>query len=269
MAECDSVSDWQVWALRLGTAQRRAQDNFLTPGDRTGAMELDFTMWVIRSDDKVIVVDTGFTTEAGARRGRVLDRRPADAVGELGIAAADVTTVVLTHLHYDHAGNVVDFPNAEVIVQAKELCYVTGASMRHPGLNHFFDVEDVVDVVRRVHHGDVRVVDGDVKLHDGLQLCLVGGHTSGLQVVRVRTTRGWVVIASDAVHYYDNFTERNPFPALVDLPRMLDGFELLAELADSVDHIIPGHDPLVFDHYRTPGLPDHIAALHVPPRLRQ
>jgi glyoxylase-like metal-dependent hydrolase (beta-lactamase superfamily II) len=260
--------EWQAWALRLGSVQRRAQDNFLNPGERTGEMRLDFTMWVLRRGDRTIVVDTGFDAAAGARRGRVLDRRPADAVALLGIDATEVSTVVLTHLHYDHAGNLGDFPNAEIIVQARELAYVTGASMRHPTLNHFFEVDDVLDVVRRVHGGSVRIIDGDLRLADDLQLYLIGGHTTGLQVVRARTGRGWVVIASDAVHYYENFAERNPFPAIVDLPDMLDGYDRLVELADGLDHIIPGHDPLVFDRYPAPDGSEDAVALHLPPLQR-
>jgi glyoxylase-like metal-dependent hydrolase (beta-lactamase superfamily II) len=263
------VSDadaWQAWALRLGSVQRRAQDNFLNPGERIGEMRLDFTMWVLRRGDRIIVVDTGFDAAAGARRGRVLDRRPAEAVALLGIDAAEVSTVVVTHLHYDHAGNLGDYPKAEIIVQAKELAYVTGAPMRHPTLNHFFEVDDMLDVVRRVHAGGVRVIDGDLRLDDDLHLCLIGGHTAGLQVVRARTARGWVVIASDAVHYYDNFAERNPFPAIVDLPDMLDGYDRLLELSDGLDHIIPGHDPLVFDRYPIHCGSEHVVALHLPPR---
>ncbi|HKH51481.1 MAG TPA: N-acyl homoserine lactonase family protein [Mycobacterium sp.] len=259
------MPDWEVWAVRLGSVDRRAQDNFLTPGERTGTMRLDFTMWIARQGDHVVVIDTGFAAAAGARRGRVLEMRPAEAVRLLGIEPEDVATVIITHLHYDHAGNLGDFPNATVVLQAQEMAYVTGARMCHPALNHFFEVDDVVDMVRRIHAGSVRVIDGDAALFDGLQVCLIGGHTQGLQVVRIRTQRGWVVLASDAVHYYENFDERNPFPAILDLGQMLDGYDRLADLSETTDHIIPGHDPLVFERYRDGVSPDGLAALHHSP----
>ena len=255
------MPDWEVWAIRLGSVDRRAQDNFLTPGKRSGTMRLDFTMWIARQGDHVVVIDTGFAEAAGARRGRVLDLRPADAARLLGIDPDDVATVVITHLHYDHAGNVADFPNATVVVQAQEMAYVTGPRMCHPALNHFFEVDDIVDMVRRIHSGPVRVIDGDATLFDGFEVYLIGGHTQGLQVVRIRTRRGWVVLASDAVHYYANFHERNPFPAILDLGQMLDGYDRLVDLAESVDHIIPGHDPLVFERYRDRASPDGLVAL--------
>jgi len=263
-----SAPEWEVWALRLGSVERPARDNFLRAGDRSGSMRLDFVIWVARRGDRVVVVDTGFSEFSAGKRGRTLDRRPADAIRSLGVAPDDVGHVVLTHLHYDHAGNVGDFPQAEIVVQASELQYATGRPMTHASLSHFFEVEDIVDIVRRVHAGAMRVIDGDVELSPGLELYLVGGHTQGLQVVRVFTARGWVVLASDAVHYFENFTERNPFPAVLDLGRMLDGYDRLAVLADGPGHLVPGHDPDVFVRYADPAgaLPDWAVPLHRGPR---
>ncbi|MFV2214211.1 N-acyl homoserine lactonase family protein [Actinomadura sp. LOL_016] len=267
MGERSTLPAWEVYALRLGSVDRPAQDNFLMPCARTGAMRLDFTMWLARRGDRAVVIDTGFSEPAGTRRGRRLDLRPAEAVRRAGTEPAKVDHVVLTHLHYDHAGNIGDFPGARVAVQADELAFTTGKPMTHPALNHFYEPEDVADVVRRVHAGDVRVVEGDVELAPGLELHLIGGHTRGLQVVRVHTGRGWVVLASDALHYYANFQERNPFPAILDLGRLLDGYERLGELASGPDHIVPGHDPEVFDRYADPraGLPEGVVALHEAP----
>ncbi|GAA2409698.1 N-acyl homoserine lactonase family protein [Actinomadura vinacea] len=267
MAERSEPPAWEVWALRLGTADRPARDNFLMPCARSGLMRLDFTMWVVRDGDRAVVVDTGFSERAGERRGRRLDRRPAEAVRRLGIDPGRVDEVVLTHLHFDHAGNLGDFPQARVAVQARELEYTTGKAMTRPALNHFFEADDVVEVVRRVHDGGVRVVEGDVELAPGLELRLIGGHTKGLQVVRVHTARGWVVLASDALHYYANFHERNPFPAILDLGVMLDGYDRIGRLAASADHIVPGHDPAVFERYAGPDddLPDGVVALHRAP----
>jgi len=262
---------WQVWGVRVATAERPARDNFLSPGERCGSMGIDFVVFVLTpgdaSDGDVVVVDTGFSREAGERRGRVLELTAGEAVRAIGREPEEVGTVVLSHLHYDHAGNVADFPNAQLVVQRAELEYTTGAAMRHHRLNHFFEVEDVVRVVRRLYDGGVTVVDGDRELRPGLEVRLIAGHTRGTQVVRVRTERGWLVLACDGIHYYDNFTERNPFPAMVDVEQVLDGYERIESLASSAQHIVPGHDPQLFERYERE--PDEqgrvIAALHRPP----
>ena len=90
---------------------------------------------------------------------------------------------------------------------------------------------------------------GDAEIAPGGTVHCIGGHTLGIQCVRVRTARGWVVLASDASHMYDNFQDMAPYPIVSDVRTMLDGFERLKALAESPSHIIPGHDPLVMARY--------------------
>src|SRR5690606_5492298 len=177
----------------------------------------------------------------------------------------DVRDVVLTHLHYDHAGRTDEFPDARIWVQKKELEYVLGPDMGHPSLNHFFDVDDLKRILDRIFASSVAAIDGTHTLVPGVELHLIGGHTRGLQIVRVFTERGWIVLASDALHYYANHERRDPFPSIVDLPQMLDGYLRIEALADSLDHIIPGHDPLVMKRYADDALPAGVVALHRTP----
>jgi glyoxylase-like metal-dependent hydrolase (beta-lactamase superfamily II) len=214
--------------------------------------DLDYFVWVARRADEVFLIDTGFGTDAAVQRGRTLLRRPAEAVRLLGIDAAEIRHVILTHLHYDHAGTLSDFPSAQFHVQDSEAAYATGRCMCHDFLRAPYDVEDVVSFIRHVYADRVKFHDSDVVLADGLSLHRVGGHTAGLQMVRVWTKRGWVVLASDAAHLYDNFQSRKAFPAVFHLGELLEGYDVMERLADSEDHIIPGHDPLVMRIYPAP-----------------
>ena len=74
----------------------------------------------------------------------------------------------------------------------------------------------------------------------------------GLQMVRVHTRRGWVVIASDAAHYYANMDRNLPYPITYNVAEALEAYQRARVLADSKDHIIPGHDPLVLKKYPAP-----------------
>jgi len=85
--------------------------------------------------------------------------------------------------------------------------------------------------------------------------------------VRVWTRRGWVVIASDATHLYANIGQGSPFPIVYNVADMIEGYRIVRELADSEDHIVPGHDPLVMSRYPAPsaGLKDIVVRLDVAP----
>lgn len=237
---------YQVFALRYATSgPRRRGENFIAADLHDAPMPMDYYVWAIRNEARTIVVDTGFTPEAARKRGRRHLVDPAVLLAEIGIAAEDVADVVLTHLHYDHAGNLAHFPKARFHLQDTEMAYATGRPMCHACLAQPFDVEDVVEVVRHVYGGRVRFHDGTAEIAPGVSLHRVGGHTGGLQVVRVRTARGWLVLASDAFHYNENRLSRRPFPLVFHVGEMLEGFRLCEELADGEDLIIPGHDPAV------------------------
>ncbi len=138
--------------------------------------------------------------------------------------------------------------------------------MCHKVLRHAYGVEDVVELVRKVYADRVVFHDGDADVAPGVKLMLIGGHTRGLQSVKVHTARGWVVLASDASHYYENMGTGRPFPIVYNMADMLDGHRRLYAEVESEQHVVPGHDPLVLQRY--PRLPNDdvgIACLHLAP----
>jgi glyoxylase-like metal-dependent hydrolase (beta-lactamase superfamily II) len=152
-------------------------------------------------------------------------------------------------MHYDHAGNIPLFGNARFHIQDAEMNFVTGRSMCHGPMRQAFEPEHVSHMVHRIFDGRVQFHDGAAELAAGLTLHKVGGHTKGLQVVRVKTRRGWVVLASDAAHLYANLERNHPFPIVVDIDDYFEAFTTIRRLASSDAHIVPGHDPLVLARY--------------------
>ncbi len=258
---------YEVLALRYAHAPERTQgSNLIFPDDHAASMPLDYFVWVIRGSDATILVDTGFDTASAARRARPLLRSPIAALEAVGIRAAEVEDIVLTHLHADHAGHWNEFPRARFHVQDAEMAFCTGRCMCHEPLRKAFDVEHVTLAVRHVFDDRVTFHDGEAEIAPGVTLHLVGGHTGGLQVVRVPTARGALVLASDATHFWHNIRKRTPFVLVHDLERMMEGWRLCESLADGPDHIIPGHDPEVTRRFpKLTGDPDTVE-LHRPPR---
>lgn len=247
MERADEV--YEVFAIKYGRHERRSPDNFIGGDPHDVPMPLDYFVWVVRGPSRVYVVDTGFDEPMAARRGRTITTPLRDGLAALGIAADEVEDVIITHMHYDHAGNRALFPKARYHVQDREMAYCTGRCMCHPTLNQPFDADDVAAMVHRVFAGRVQFHDGDSEIGRGLSVHRVGGHTDGLQVVRVRTGAGWLVLASDASHFYANFERSRPFPVVLDVGAMLEGYRRLHALADAPELIVPGHDPAVFDRF--------------------
>ena len=133
------------------------------------------------------------------------------------------------------------------------MAHVTGRHMGHALLRRPYELDDVTAMVRLVFERRVAFHNGDEEIAPGVSLHHIGGHTPGLQSVRVHTARGWVVLASDASHYYEHFETYRVFPTTFDLGDVMKGYETLRRLADSTKHIIPGHDPLVMQRYPSPG----------------
>src|ERR1700687_4622810 len=296
---------YEIYAIRYATMSPRTPHlNFLLPDPHeTSSQDLDYFVWLIRGGGRDILVDTGFNAaEAKLRsrkltlnpveglarfgvrgaardilgdtgfnaaeaklRSRKLTLNPVEALARFGVRADDIRDVVVTHLHYDHAGNLDLFPNARFHLQDREMSYATGRCMCHGLLRHPFSVEHVTLMVRHVFSERVTFHSGDGEVAPGVTLHRVGGHSDGLQVVRVDTARGPVVLASDASHYYANMHRRSPFPILYNLGDMFEGWDIVKRLAGHPDRVIPGHDPIVTEIYPRASDKVDAFALHLVP----
>jgi glyoxylase-like metal-dependent hydrolase (beta-lactamase superfamily II) len=268
MANREQLPDYEIYAVRYATRPARRSEHFVGGDPHDGDMPMDYFTWLIKAGNgRHFVIDTGFTADMARQRRRTYLRCPVASMKALGVAADSVTDVVLTHLHYDHVGNFTRFPSARFHLQEQELQFATGRYMKYPIFAHGFEVEEIVGVVRLNYAGRVHLHAGTVELAPGLTLHPAPGHTGGLQIVRVHTARGWVVLASDSMHFFENMTTDRPFTVGFHLGQMVDAFRTVEALASSPDHIIPGHDPMVMQLYRppTPELEEVCVRLDVAP----
>src|SRR5262249_55489995 len=161
----------------------------------------------------------------GTRRGRRWIQSPEQGLQRLGVGPGDVDDVIVTHFHYDHTGNHALFPRASFHIQDSEMRFYTGRTARNPAFLRSLTIDDVVAFVRYNYDGRVQFVDGEREIAPGVRVHWVGGHTAGMQIVSVQTSRGRAVLASDASHYYANLEENRPFATLHDLPNMYAAFQ--------------------------------------------
>jgi glyoxylase-like metal-dependent hydrolase (beta-lactamase superfamily II) len=265
------LAEYEIYAIRYGGHEARTRaTTFLSidPHD-TAPMPIYYYVWVIRGGGRIFMVDAGMDKEEAERRGRTLDRLPREGLALLDVDADRLEEVIVTHLHYDHAGTLGHYPKARFHLHETEMAYTTGRCMTYDHLREPYSCEHVVQMVRHVFSGRVVFHDRDREIADGISVHHIGGHAKGIMAVRVATARGPVVLASDATHFYENVERYRPFIIVHDVEAVLRGYDRLRDLAGGrLDRIIPGHDPLVMARYPAPDprLDGIVARLDVEPR---
>ncbi|MCB9506165.1 MAG: MBL fold metallo-hydrolase [Myxococcales bacterium] len=157
--------------------------------------------------DRRVLIDTGIGRAWSAKEadiyGVALDEPPlTEKLRTLGIEPTAITDVILTHLHFDHAGGaIVDtvegprptFPGATHWVQRENWVWAHGPSVRDAGSYRRRDFARLGDAV------DLRLVDGHAAPFDGVELIVTRGHTPGMQLVKVRTAAQTVLYTADLI----------------------------------------------------------------------
>jgi glyoxylase-like metal-dependent hydrolase (beta-lactamase superfamily II) len=219
-----------------------------------------YYVWLARSARHTVLVDAGMTAEVAAHLdGMSYRASPVEMLRDLGVAPGDVDLTILTHLHYDHTGVVGELPATRFVVQQSEWDYWHGPWAKRIEREAWLRPDRDLDALLTASTEDrVTFVDGDREVLPGLSAHHVGGHTAGMQVVRVRTASGPVVVASDASHFYENLEDDRPAPLLHEMPAVYAAFDRIRELAGPDGLFLPGHDPELMSRHpqRIDGAPD-------------
>jgi glyoxylase-like metal-dependent hydrolase (beta-lactamase superfamily II) len=258
----------EIYAIRYAHHARRSSVNFIGGDPHETDQPLDFFVWAIIGPSGAIIVDTGFDAAMAARRDRQVLKPVREGLQALGLEPDRIDNVIVSHLHYDHCGNHDLFPRARYHLQDCEMAYATGRCMCHLTLRAPFEADDVVAMVRKVFDGRVTFHEGTEELVPGVSVHLIGGHSKGLQSVRVKTRIGHVVLAADATHLYAHIDSGRVFPLVYNVGDVVEGYATLKKLASAPQYVVPGHDPAVLGRYPAakPGLEDWIVRLDVEPK---
>ena len=247
---------YEIYAIRYATLPDFSVAEVVEGADPARKMDIAMLVWLVRGDGRNILVDSGFYHDYFFKEWHVNDYvKPSEAVKALGLKAEDITDVVITHMHWDHADGVSLFPNARVWIQKDELQYYAGEAWQgqdketHGGI----DPDDVVTLVHLNTMGRVSLVNGDAQeILPGITCYTGGRHTYASQFVGVHTKDGTVVLASDNLYLYENLNKHVPIAATLDRASNLRAQDRMRQLAAKPDLIIPGHDPAELTRFPNP-----------------
>jgi glyoxylase-like metal-dependent hydrolase (beta-lactamase superfamily II) len=247
----------RVAAVRYGTRVCRRSEAFFRydrygESDGDADFRLDYFFWIILSGSEVILMDTGFDDVVGVRRGRTVVVPALEGLRRAGVEPEQVSKILLSHMHYDHTGNLKAFPHAEIIVQKRELDFWKSPYCSKTHFVHEMEPVDLELIFEAERSGRLYTVDGDATVAPGIAVKLMVGHTVGLQMVVVERAAGPVILAADSVHHYEEMEKERPFSVFSDLVGMYRNFDTIrAMLADRPGTLVPGHDPEVTRRFPT------------------
>ncbi|GAA2000576.1 N-acyl homoserine lactonase family protein [Microbacterium ulmi] len=236
----------------FATTRRDVYLHYDLYGEPDGPIELAYYVWIARNGARTVVIDTGFRPSVGRARGRTPLQDPVEACERVGVRAATVRDVVLTHAHFDHAGCLDAFPDATVHMTAREHEFWRGGLRSRILLGGAVEDADLAALDRARSEGRIAVFADRSRPWPGIELVRVGGHTPGQCIALVETLEGTVLIASDAAHLDEEIDRDMPFWLVADLPEMYEGLRLIRDLRASgrVAHVLTGHDPAVLARLR-------------------
>ena len=246
---------YEVYALSYGVYKDFPVSGLINGADKSRKLDLALMVWLLKGPNgRNILVDTGFYrlkfTKAEALKDMI---KVSDAVAKTGLKPEEITDVVISHMHWDHAGSMDQFPKARVWIQKDEFGYYTGAAWQQGGKSSGIDPEDVMSIVKRNTEHLVSLVDGDQEIIPGISVYAGGRHTFASQYASVNTRSGTVVIASDNMYLYENLEKHVPIAQTFDAESNLKAQDRMKQIASRPELIVPGHDPQVFVKFPKPG----------------
>jgi len=241
---------YEIYAIRYATVKDFAVSGLVAGADPSRKMDIAMMVWLIKGGGRNILFDSGFYREKFLTQWKPVDfAKPSDAVARAGVKPDQITDVIISHIHWDHADGADLFPKAKIWIQKDELEYYADLAAKG-GRRNAADPDDLAMLQKLNAEGRVALVNGDAQeILPGITCYTGGKHTYASQFLGVTTAAGIVVLASDNAYLYENLEKHLPIAQTLDAASNLRAQDRMKELAANSKLIIPGHDPAVMKNF--------------------
>lgn len=250
-AAAQSKPVYEIYAIRYATIPDFAVNQLVAGAEPGRKLDIAMLVWLVKGNNHTILVDAGFYREQFFKQWHVANfEKPSDAVKRAGVQPTDITDVIISHMHWDHADGMDLFPNAKIWIQKDELEYYAGTAWQSRRTHGGIDPDDVLAAVKLNLQGRVALVNGDAQeILEGITCYTGGKHTYASQFAGVNTKGGTVILASDNMYLYENLDKHAPIAATLDAASNLKAQDRMRQLAANPTLIIPGHDPAILKRF--------------------
>jgi glyoxylase-like metal-dependent hydrolase (beta-lactamase superfamily II) len=250
------IPNYSIQAIRIADSPGDSVSEMVIGAPRDEKIDTMYAVWLIRGGGHNILFDSGFHRDRWFKLWTIKDYlRPDEAVKLAGVKPEEITDIVVSHAHWDHMGGIDLFPKATIWIQKDEFRYYTGDAWQPGGQHGGIDPDDIQELVKLNTEGRVRLVNGDnVEIFPGVRAYTGGRHTYASQYILVEGSPRFV-LASDNACLYRSLIEGKASATFseADYPASIAAQKRMIELAGSIDRVVPGHDSLQFQKFKTEG----------------
>jgi len=251
----------EVFALKYGKSYKR-ESTIFENGSRKEKASFAWMFWLVRSEGRNILVDTGFNDMLTAIEEKISNYRfPKSLLADMNMRPENIDDVILTHLHWDHAGSLELYSEANIWLQRSEYEYAKTKVNENIDRKKGFRWEIIELLDLAAEEGRLKLIDDTEQLTEEVSMHLAPGHTPGLQYVKIATIDGNVILASDNTYLYKNNQRNLATGSAYSAEDNLKSIKEMQKWAGSPYLIIPGHDPRVFRYF--PEIADNIVKIQI------